>query len=203
MFERSVCFLLIGLSQAAVFLERQQANIVLQRWRRANSGFLEELKQGNLERECIEEICSYEEAREVFEDEDRTKQFWLTYDRRDPCLVNPCRNNGTCVYMDASYTCYCSEGFEGQYCQTVIEDALKCLSERTLRTVLRRISRTSYVLLRRRIQAGGGRAELRRSGGVPLWSGSSEGTGPRSEFSGSDPAGGRETVPPPETVPGR
>ncbi|KAJ4919950.1 hypothetical protein JOQ06_029501 [Pogonophryne albipinna] len=127
MFERSVCFLLIGLSQAAVFLERQQANIVLQRWRRANSGFLEELKQGNLERECIEEICSYEEAREVFEDEDRTKQFWLAYERRDPCLVNPCLNNGTCVYMEASYKCYCSEGFEGQYCQTVIEDALKCL----------------------------------------------------------------------------
>uniref|UniRef100_A0A3Q2PTE9 Gla domain-containing protein n=1 Tax=Fundulus heteroclitus TaxID=8078 RepID=A0A3Q2PTE9_FUNHE len=42
---------------------------VLRRWRRANSGFLEELKQGNLERECVEEICDYEEAREVFEDD--------------------------------------------------------------------------------------------------------------------------------------
>lgn len=55
-----------------MFVEKHEANKVLQRWRRANSGFLEELKQGNLERECLEEICDYEEAREVFEDDDQT-----------------------------------------------------------------------------------------------------------------------------------
>lgn len=55
-----------------MFVERDDANAVLQRWRRANSGFLEEMQQGNLERECIEEICDYEEAREVFEDDDKT-----------------------------------------------------------------------------------------------------------------------------------
>lgn len=55
-----------------MFVERDDANAVLQRWRRANSGFLEEMQQGNLERECIEEICNYEEAREVFEDDDKT-----------------------------------------------------------------------------------------------------------------------------------
>lgn len=60
------------MSFVSVFVEKHEANAVLQRWRRANSGFLEELKQGNLERECIEEICDYEEAREVFEDEDKT-----------------------------------------------------------------------------------------------------------------------------------
>nr|ACE75800.1 coagulation factor X precursor (predicted) [Sorex araneus] len=30
------------------------------------------MKKGNLERECLEETCSYEEAREVFEDTDKT-----------------------------------------------------------------------------------------------------------------------------------
>lgn len=55
-----------------VFVQKQEADSLLRRWRRANSGFLEELKQGNLERECIEEVCDYEEAREVFEDEDKT-----------------------------------------------------------------------------------------------------------------------------------
>lgn len=99
----------------------------LLRNKRANSGFLEEMKQGNLERECVEEICDYEEAREVFEDDDKTQQFWLTYNRRDPCLVNPCRNNGICIYIKNSYTCQCPEGFEGKYCQTVFEDSLKCL----------------------------------------------------------------------------
>lgn len=37
---------------------------------------------------------------------------------RDPCLVNPCHNNGTCVYVATSYECQCPEGFEGRYCQT-------------------------------------------------------------------------------------
>ena len=55
-----------------VFLEKREANTLLPRSRRANSGFLEELKQGNLERECVEEICDFEEAREVFEDDHKT-----------------------------------------------------------------------------------------------------------------------------------
>lgn len=55
-----------------MFVGKDDASAVLRRWRRANSGFLEEMKQGNLERECIEEICDYEEAREVFEDDDKT-----------------------------------------------------------------------------------------------------------------------------------
>ncbi|KAM9190128.1 coagulation factor X isoform 3-T3 [Dugong dugon] len=56
---------------ASVFVTREHANSVLQRARRANS-FLEEIKKGNLERECMEETCSYEEAREVFEDDVKT-----------------------------------------------------------------------------------------------------------------------------------
>lgn len=55
-----------------VFLERQQANGVLVRTRRFNSGWFEELKVGNLERECLEEKCSFEEAREVFEHDEMT-----------------------------------------------------------------------------------------------------------------------------------
>lgn len=55
-----------------MFVERDDASAVLQRRRRANSGFLEEMLKGNLERECIEEICNYEEAREVFEDDIQT-----------------------------------------------------------------------------------------------------------------------------------
>nr|XP_033817969.1 transmembrane gamma-carboxyglutamic acid protein 2 [Geotrypetes seraphini] len=33
----------------------------------------------NLERECKEEVCNYEEARECFEDDQITKQFWDKY----------------------------------------------------------------------------------------------------------------------------
>ncbi|XP_053735144.1 uncharacterized protein LOC128767227 [Synchiropus splendidus] len=118
--------LVTAAAAAAVFVEQQDANLLL-RQRRANSGFLEELKQGNLERECLEEICDYEEAREVFEDDAKTRQFWLTYEGKDPCQVNPCKNNGTCLNVGPSYECQCADGFEGKYCQTVFEDSLKCL----------------------------------------------------------------------------
>lgn len=54
-----------------VFLSPERASSILGRVRRANS-FLEEMKKGNLERECMEETCSFEEAREVFEDTAKT-----------------------------------------------------------------------------------------------------------------------------------
>ncbi|XP_034349851.1 prothrombin [Arvicanthis niloticus] len=62
-----------------VFLAPQQALSLLQRVRRANSGFLEELRKGNLERECVEEQCSYEEAREALESPQDTDVFWAKY----------------------------------------------------------------------------------------------------------------------------
>lgn len=50
----------------------QTAHTVLHRLRRYNSGHLEEIHKDNLERECIEEKCNMEEAREVFENDEKT-----------------------------------------------------------------------------------------------------------------------------------
>ena len=55
----------------SVFLTQEEAHGVLRRHRRANS-FLEELRSGSLERECGEERCSFEEAREIFQNAERT-----------------------------------------------------------------------------------------------------------------------------------
>lgn len=52
------------------------ANRFLQRTKRANSLF-EEFKSGNIERECIEERCSKEEAREAFEDQEKTVSVYF------------------------------------------------------------------------------------------------------------------------------
>lgn len=54
-----------------VFMDGKAASQVLTRRRRANS-FLEEVKQGNMERECVEERCDWEEAREIFENAEKT-----------------------------------------------------------------------------------------------------------------------------------
>lgn len=62
---------------AAAFLGDRDAHSVLKRFPRANA-LLEELRQGNLERECVEESCSFEEAHEVFENKEKTMEFWKT-----------------------------------------------------------------------------------------------------------------------------
>uniref|UniRef100_A0A8C3L5S7 Vitamin K-dependent protein S n=1 Tax=Chrysolophus pictus TaxID=9089 RepID=A0A8C3L5S7_CHRPC len=54
-----------------LFLSHQSASEFLVRKRRANS-FMEESKKGNLERECVEELCNKEEAREIFENNPET-----------------------------------------------------------------------------------------------------------------------------------
>ncbi|KAM9831423.1 transmembrane gamma-carboxyglutamic acid protein 1 [Neosynchiropus ocellatus] len=64
----------------SVFLPANAAHSVLRRLRRANF-LLEEMKQGNIQRECREEICTYEEAREAFENDEKTKRFWEEYVR--------------------------------------------------------------------------------------------------------------------------
>ena len=49
------------------------------RVRRANT-FLEENQEGNMEQECLEEFCDYEEAREIFEDRQiELREFWIKY----------------------------------------------------------------------------------------------------------------------------
>ncbi|XP_042563792.1 transmembrane gamma-carboxyglutamic acid protein 2 isoform X1 [Clupea harengus] len=62
-----------------VFLSEQSASLFLSRSLLYNSWDFELAVQGNIERECREEMCSYEEAREVFEDDIQTDVFWQSY----------------------------------------------------------------------------------------------------------------------------
>ncbi|XP_063798642.1 transmembrane gamma-carboxyglutamic acid protein 2 isoform X2 [Pseudophryne corroboree] len=62
-----------------VFLSNEDANAFFSRKLLYNSWDFELFTPGNLERECYEEVCNYEEARECFEDDKKTKDFWKTY----------------------------------------------------------------------------------------------------------------------------
>lgn len=99
-----------------VFLPAPRAHGVLGRWRRASSHLLEEIFEGNLERECYEEVCAYEEAREVFEDDRNTDQFWKQYLGGSPCASQPCLHGGSCKDHIRGYSCTCAAGFEGTNC---------------------------------------------------------------------------------------
>uniref|UniRef100_A0A8C7YWA7 Vitamin K-dependent protein S n=1 Tax=Oryzias sinensis TaxID=183150 RepID=A0A8C7YWA7_9TELE len=70
--------LLVTFADAHRFLSQNTASQFLRRHRRANSVF-EETKAGNLERECIEELCNKEEAREIFENQPETEYFYPKY----------------------------------------------------------------------------------------------------------------------------
>lgn len=72
------------------FLAAQNAHSVLKRFPRAN-GFLEEFRQGTIERECVEEICSYEEVKEVFENKEKTVCGYKQRGKELRCGVVDCR----------------------------------------------------------------------------------------------------------------
>ncbi|KAG7484280.1 hypothetical protein MATL_G00047940 [Megalops atlanticus] len=108
---------------ASVFLPQHTADTVLKRQRRYNTPF-EEMKAGNLERECFEEKCSWEEAREVFENREKTMEFWVGYVDGDQCESSPCQNGGVCKDGMSSYLCWCSVGYTGKNCE--IETVRQC-----------------------------------------------------------------------------
>ncbi|XP_057677953.1 coagulation factor IXb [Corythoichthys intestinalis] len=99
-----------------VTVPRRAASQVLSRQRRYNSPF-EEMRPGNMERECREETCNFEEAREIFEDDTKTMAFWAGYIDGDQCKPPPCQNGGACEDGVNSYTCWCNANFTGKNCE--------------------------------------------------------------------------------------
>ncbi|XP_072885074.1 vitamin K-dependent protein S [Hemitrygon akajei] len=138
---------LLVLSGAASFLTQRRAAQFLSRPRRANVIF-EERKQGSLERECVEEFCNKEEAREVFENNLETEYFYPKYldclsrhrshpsqrpagnlkncirDIPDQCSPSQCHREGSvsCVDGKATFKCICKKGWEGEWCERDIDE---------------------------------------------------------------------------------
>ncbi|NXK38990.1 FA9 factor, partial [Piprites chloris] len=99
-----------------VFMRKDEAHEVLRVQKRANH-FLEEIRPGNLERECNEEKCSFEEAKEIFHSQEKTMEFWFNYKGLNPCSTNPCNNGGVCKIRHYSYFCICPPKFRGHNCE--------------------------------------------------------------------------------------
>uniref|UniRef100_A0A8C3SXE8 Proline rich and Gla domain 4 n=1 Tax=Chelydra serpentina TaxID=8475 RepID=A0A8C3SXE8_CHESE len=67
-----------------LFTSEKEANLFIGRHLLYNRFDFEVFTPGNLERECYEELCNYEEAREIFEDPDKTMTFWKEYSIKGP-----------------------------------------------------------------------------------------------------------------------
>ncbi|XP_072548989.1 protein Z, vitamin K-dependent plasma glycoprotein a [Salminus brasiliensis] len=108
----------LGNSRVPVFLNQNEASEVLYRPKRANAAKEETRLPASLERECLEKVCSYEEAREVFHDTYRTDIFWSVYIDGDQCANQPCKNGAMCSDSVGGYDCICKSGFSGVHCET-------------------------------------------------------------------------------------
>ncbi|XP_034534836.1 protein Z, vitamin K-dependent plasma glycoprotein b [Notolabrus celidotus] len=109
------CFLQV-LIQGQMFRAPPSHEVFL-RSKRANQYLLEEILQGNLERECFEENCNYEEAREYFENDKQTIAFWTVYKDGDQCKPNPCLHGGNCTDRVGGFNCSCPETHHGAACE--------------------------------------------------------------------------------------
>ncbi|KAM9373752.1 LOW QUALITY PROTEIN: transmembrane gamma-carboxyglutamic acid protein 3 [Phaethornis superciliosus] len=67
----------LSLISVSLFLGTRNAHSALKCF--PASGFLEEIQQGTIEQECIEEVCSYEEVKEVFEYKEKMMELWKGY----------------------------------------------------------------------------------------------------------------------------
>lgn len=132
-------------SHTVLLRAREAAQFLRPRQRRAYQVF-EEAKQGHLERECVEEVCSKEEAREVFENDPETDYFYPRYlecmrkygrpeeknpnfatcvqNLPDQCTPNPCDKKGTqlCQDLMGNFFCLCKDGWEGRLCDKDVNE---------------------------------------------------------------------------------
>uniref|UniRef100_F6PQG2 Gamma-carboxyglutamic acid protein 3 n=1 Tax=Ciona intestinalis TaxID=7719 RepID=F6PQG2_CIOIN len=110
------------LAAGGVFVSKEEASNYLTREKRANSGF-EEFAKGNFEQECVEEICNYEELREVYENTAQTNAKWDELTRQCENM-SPCNDIGTdtCQNLWSSYACHCHAGYTGVHCETDIDE---------------------------------------------------------------------------------
>nr|XP_040029751.1 coagulation factor VII [Gasterosteus aculeatus aculeatus] len=114
-----------GVPEVGVFVSRPEASVFLHRSRRANFLF-EELRSGDVERECLEEKCSYEEAKEIFSLPQQLENFWRLYTTVDHCLSSPCKNGASCTRLVNTYSCKCPPRYHGNHCDKVIVTSHGC-----------------------------------------------------------------------------
>lgn len=143
-FRLAILTVLITASSLQIWLPRRQATQFL-RHKRAYQVF-EETKGGNLERECVEELCSKEEAREVFENYPETDYFYPKYldcireygspyakksgfitcvhNLPNQCSPQLCNPEGTadCEDKKGDYICICVDGWRGKNCEEDIDE---------------------------------------------------------------------------------
>merc|ERR1711974_264925 len=103
--------LAVGSVAASPFFESPDiATALLSRKRRNNNGLFEEARAADLTRECVDEICSYDEVFEVFEDQAQALEWWnkatKMCSKPDACFKD---GTATCVNLWRARRCECKD----------------------------------------------------------------------------------------------
>ena len=108
---------------------RRQASsfLISNRKKRSNAGIFEEWGANDLERECYEEICNFEELSEALNhDFIQADRMWkrmvdlCTYgDENERCDYD---NTSVCVNKFRNLACKCKTGWQGTYCKIDVNE---------------------------------------------------------------------------------
>ena len=99
--------------------------LTLLRSRRKNTGFFEESRDDDFQRECVEELCSAEELREIFPNSEAERTLkWSQLTKQCYLAEKKCNAQGTkvCVQTWNDRTCKCKDGFTGEKCDKDIDE---------------------------------------------------------------------------------
>ena len=124
----------LGLTATIISSYEVQDNIKSQalsllRSRRKNTGFFEESRDDDFQRECVDELCSAEELREIFPTSELDRAVkWAQLTKQCYMESRKCDPQGTkvCVQTWNDRTCKCKDGFSSDRCD---EDIDECGSE--------------------------------------------------------------------------
>lgn len=98
------------------------------RARRDNNGIFEEVRPADLTRECIDEVCSYDEVLEAYNNDEAQAKIWWTAATKMCEIEGSCNRDGTqtCVNKWRSRECKCKAGWQNLESDNCSEDIDEC-----------------------------------------------------------------------------
>jgi len=98
------------------------------RAKRDNNGIFEEVRAADLQRECVDEVCSYDEVLEAYDQDEAQAKVWWDNATKMCEKEGSCNRDGTqtCVNKWMSRECQCKSGWQNLVSDNCSEDIDEC-----------------------------------------------------------------------------
>ena len=125
----TLCLTGLTVSAKNIFESKQSATQQLHyRAKRDNNGIFEEVRAADLQRECVDEVCSYDEVLEAYNQDEAQAQAWWDNATKMCEKEGSCNRDGTqtCVNKWMSRECQCKSGWQNLVSDDCSEDIDEC-----------------------------------------------------------------------------